>query len=60
MLLVARTYLCVVLQIDPPKRSDGRSRLAIQVAYGAHQTMRRHYSKDEIAVARFVVRGVLD
>ena len=22
--------------------------------------MRRHYSKDEIAVARFVVRGVLD
>ena len=22
--------------------------------------MRRHYSKDEIAVAKFVVRGVLD
>ena len=32
----------------------------MQVAYGVHQTMRRHYSKDEIAVARFVVRGVLD
>ena len=24
------------------------------------QYMRRHYSKDEIAVAKFVVRGVLD